>query len=39
VDPDPPRLTKGLKLQVAKRMEGKELKDAQALYRQTWQGR
>lgn len=39
VDPDPPRLTKGLKLQVAKRMEGKELKEAQALYRQVLQGR
>jgi len=39
VDPDPPRLTKGLKLQVAQRAEGKELKDIQALYRQIWQGR
>ncbi len=39
VDPDPPRLTKGLKLQVVKRAEGKELKDIQALYRQVWQGR
>ncbi|MBI4529567.1 MAG: extracellular solute-binding protein [Deltaproteobacteria bacterium] len=39
VDPDPPRLTKGLKLQVAKRAEGKELKDLQALYRQVWHGR
>jgi len=39
VDPDPPRLTKGLKLQVSKRLVGKELKDVQALYRQIWQGR
>jgi ABC-type Fe3+ transport system substrate-binding protein len=39
VDPDPPRLTKGLKLLVTPRAEGKELKDIQALYRQIWQGR
>ncbi|MBI2990797.1 MAG: ABC transporter substrate-binding protein, partial [Deltaproteobacteria bacterium] len=39
VDPDPPKLTKGLKLHVASRMEGKELKEVQALYRQIWQGR
>ena len=39
VDPDPPRLTKGLKLLVVIRPEGKELKDVQALYRQIWQGR
>jgi iron(III) transport system substrate-binding protein len=39
VDPDPPRLTRGLKLVVGKRPEGQELKDVQALYRQIWQGR
>ena len=39
VEPDPPRLTKGLKLQVSKQMEAKELKEVQALYRQIWQGR
>lgn len=39
VDPDPPKLTKGLKLQVAKRLEGQEFRDVQALYRQIWQGR
>ncbi|MBI4525107.1 MAG: extracellular solute-binding protein [Deltaproteobacteria bacterium] len=39
VDPDPPKLTKGLKLQVSKRLHGKELKDVQALYRQIWHGR
>ncbi len=39
VEPDPPRLTKGLKLLVAKRAEGKDLTDIQALYRQIWQGR
>jgi iron(III) transport system substrate-binding protein len=39
VEPDPPRLTKGLKLKVAQRAEGKELKDIQALYRRVWQGR
>ncbi|MGE5816955.1 MAG: ABC transporter substrate-binding protein [Deltaproteobacteria bacterium] len=39
VDPDPPRLTRGLKLLVAKRAEGNELKEVQALYRQIWQGR
>lgn len=39
VEPDPPRLTKGLKLQVAGRLEGKEFKEVQALYRQIWQGR
>jgi len=39
VDPDPPKLTKGLKLHVASRLEGKELKEVQALYRQIWQGR
>jgi len=39
VDPDPPRLTKGLKLQVSKRLVGIELKEVQALYRQIWLGR
>lgn len=39
VEPDPPRLTKGLKLHVVKPMEAKELKDVQALYRQIWLGR
>ncbi len=39
VEADPPRLTKGLKLRVAKNLEGKELTDAQALFRQIWQGR
>lgn len=39
VDPDPPRLTKGLKLQVSKRLVGRELKEVQALYRQVWLGR
>ena len=39
VEPDPPRLTKGLKLIVHRRMEGKELRDVETLYRQIWQGR
>jgi iron(III) transport system substrate-binding protein len=39
VDPDPPKLTQGLKLHVAARLEGKELKEVQTLYRQIWQGR
>jgi len=39
VEPDPPRLTKGLKLHVPPRLEGKELKEVQAFYRQIWQGR
>jgi len=30
---------RGLDLQVAKRLEGKEFSDVQALYRQVWQGR
>lgn len=39
VDADPPRLIKGLKLHVAKSMEGNELAEVQALFRQVWQGR
>jgi len=39
VDPDPPRLTRGLKLQVSNRLVGKELKEVQTLYRQVWLGR
>lgn len=39
VEPEPARLTKGLKLRVAKRQEGKEQREVQALFRQVWQGR
>ncbi len=39
VEPAPPRLTKGLKLVVHHRMEGKQLRDVEALYRQIWEGR
>ena len=39
VEADPPKLTRGLDLQVARRLEGKEFSDVQALYRQVWQGR
>ncbi|MBI4523764.1 MAG: extracellular solute-binding protein [Deltaproteobacteria bacterium] len=39
VDPDPPKLTKGLKLKIAQRLQGREFRDIQALYRQVWQGR
>jgi iron(III) transport system substrate-binding protein len=39
VEPNPPRLTKGLKLQVQPPLEGQEQKDAIALYKQIWEGR
>ncbi len=39
VEPDPPRITKGLKLLPVEPLEGVELKDVQALYRQIWAGR
>jgi iron(III) transport system substrate-binding protein len=39
VDPDPPRLTKGLKLQIQNRLLGKEKKETTKLYRQVWEGR
>ncbi len=39
VEPNPPRLTKGLKLVVARRVEGKELREVEALYHQIWEGR
>lgn len=39
VDPDPPRLTKGLKLKVVDPKRGSELKKVKAQYLQIWQGR
>lgn len=39
VDPDPPRLTKGLKLHVTYTLRGKHRKEVVDLYRQVWEGR
>lgn len=39
VDPDPPRITKGLKLLLVEPLERTQFKDIQALYRQIWAGR
>ncbi len=39
VDPDPPRLTKGLKLHVVYTLRGKQQKEMVDLYRQVWEGR